>query len=118
MISVFIEKCREIPHRYNEYEKGTPGPPDTEDLRKLLCRKKSEWKLCLNEFRPGMVITQRKRIENGEINCVINNFFQTFEKILGDDKLVFQYENPLRVLENGLLSCTIKDCPCPAGMRD
>ncbi len=103
-------------HVYDD--EGEVDPPSKEPLRALLEKKRREWENALKVFPPGegQTKTYWKLVMKGTRGCVIKDFLDNFEEMLGLTELTSEHSSMISNLENGLsvYKSLIFTCPCPA----
>ena len=115
IIAGFIEKCQNNFGGYDTYTREPTSPIIDKGLEQLVCRKKMEWGLAVDEMRNRE--TYKTAIKAGKWVCPINEFFLTIEQVIKDNKSAFEYKDTLEKLKYGISICKAS-CPCPAGKKD
>jgi hypothetical protein len=114
LITSYIKEMRKPSYD----DEGIIDPPSKEPLRILLGNKRREWETALKVFPPGegQTKTYWKLVMKGTRGCVIKDFLDIFEEMLGLTELTSEHSSMLINLENGLsvYKSLIFTCPCPA----
>ncbi len=116
MIFDFIIESKKRISVYNEQTKGMPSPPDTNNIRKLIQKKRVELNIKLSEFVTSEMTYKTFLVKN-DINCCLNDFLLTLEKMVEDNSLVSKNNNILEVLRKNIPDCGAQ-CNCPANVKN
>ena len=82
----------------------------TKKIEELRQKKYKQWKARVDNISSDKTQTWHTKIENGEVECPINEFLILFKKIIENPLLLGEERELLKKLEHALCGY---DCPCP-----